>query len=382
MKEKEILKSLKDSIDKAPIDLLDDIKKAPRTKMLKHDQITRQETKSNPFKKFMPYASIAAAFLLVFFGWNYQTRMPDSHIFIDVNPSIEITTNRINKVIDIGASNKDGKSIIKDFNYKGMTVDQVTEEILDRMYDEGYFNKDHKFLLLSIYNKNGEKSEIQKLKMDKKIHEHMKKKSFEPIVLSQKLEKTSSIESFSREYGISISKMTFIRNLLILNPELETKELVSLTIEELVSLSQGMGIDLDKILDSTDFEKIGEGEEIIVDKALEIEEANSEMTVGKEDKKDDEDYDDNDDEEKDDDDDDDTDDDDYDDDEKKALSHNIISIEQAKKIALSRVNGKITDVDFDEDDLEYEIEIELDDIEYEITIDGKTGEILEVEVDD
>ena len=367
MKEKEILKSLKDSIDQAPIDLLDDIKNAPRTKMLKHDQITRQQRKRDPFKKFMPYASIAAAFLLVFFGWNYQTRMPDSHIFIDVNPSIEITTNRINKVIDIKSSNEDGRWIIKDFNYKGMTVDRVTEEILDRIYEKGYLNKDHKYLLLSIYNNNEEKSQIQKLEIDKKIHQHMKKKSFEPIVLSQNLENTSSIEHFSKEYGISVSKMTFIRNLLILNPELKTKDLVNLSIEELVSLSQGMGLDLDKILDSTDFEKIEERE----DNTLEIGETSPDTLGAKEEIKDYEDYDEDDIEE-----------DDDQDDEKKAGSKNIISSQQAKKIALSRVNGKITDVDFDQDDLEYEIEIELDDLEYEITIDGKTGKILEVEVDD
>lgn len=380
MKEKEILKSLKDSIDQAPIDLLDDIKNAPRTKMLKHDQITRQQRKRDPFKKFMPYASIAAAFLLVFFGWNYQTRMPDSNIFIDVNPSIEITTNRINKVIDIKSSNEDGKWIIKDFNYKGMTVDRVTEEILDRIYDKGYFNKDHKFLLLSIYNKNEEKSQMQKQVIDKKIHEYMKKKSFDPIVLSQKLDKTSTIEDFSKEYGISVSKMTFIRNLLILNQELKTEDLVNLSIEELVNLSQGMGLDLDKILDSTDFEKIEEREDkedIKEDNTLEIGETSPDTLGAKEEIKDYEDYDEDDIEE-----DDDDDEEDDQDDEKKAGSKNIISSQQAKKIALSRVNGKITDVDFDQDDLEYEIEIELDDVEYEITIDGKTGKILEVEVDD
>lgn len=164
-------------------------------------------------------ASVAVAFILVLFGWQYQTRMPDSHIYIDVNPSIEITTNRLNKVIDIRADNQDGKLLTEDFNYKRMTINQVTEEVLDRIMNEKYLNRDHKFLLLSVYNKNEEKAESQKLDLDKKIHEYFQQKEFQPIVLSQKLNNTSTIENYAKEYGISVSKMTFIRNLIILNPE-------------------------------------------------------------------------------------------------------------------------------------------------------------------
>ncbi|NLY85556.1 MAG: hypothetical protein GX077_04285 [Tissierellia bacterium] len=60
----------------------------------------------------------------------------------------------------------------------------------------------------------------------------------------------------------------------------------------------------------------------------------------------------------------------------------MISAAEARRIALSVANGSITDFDFDEDDLEYEVEIQLGDLEYEIVIDAVTGKILEVEIDD
>ena len=56
MKEKQILDSLKRSIDRAPIDILDRIKEEPRVKMLRHDDITRQETRRLPLKNMMSYA--------------------------------------------------------------------------------------------------------------------------------------------------------------------------------------------------------------------------------------------------------------------------------------------------------------------------------------
>ena len=150
------------------------------------------------------------------------------------------------------------------------------------------------------------------------------------IVLAQKLDNTSTIEKYAQEYGISVSKMTFIRNMIILNPELETKALVNLSIGELVRLSQGMGLKLDKIIDSEDLEKV---EPLLPEQETE-------------------------------------------------KTGEIISSDQARSIALSAVKGTITDFDFDEDDLEYEVEIEAGELEYEIIIDAKTGAILKVEVDD
>ena len=46
------------------------------------------------------------------------------------------------------------------------------------------------------------------------------------------------------------------------------------------------------------------------------------------------------------------------------------------------VNGTVTDIDFDEDDLEYEVEIELGEKEYEVIIDAVTGVVLQLEIDE
>lgn len=330
MNERQILDSIKRSVDQAPIDILDKIKQQPRTKMLRHDDITRQDTNKLSFKKLMSYASIAAVFLFMLFGWQYMTQMPYSHVYLDVNPSIEIVTNRQDKVINLKADNMDGQRLVQDLEYKGKTVYQVTEEILDRMMREDYINRDQEFLLLSVYNKNQDKAEEQKRNLDQKIHEHLQAKELQPIVLAQKLDNTSTIEKYAKEYGISVSKMTFIRNMIILNPELETKALVNLSIGELVRLSQGMGLKLDKIIDSDDLEKV---EPLLPEQETE-------------------------------------------------KTGEIISSDQARSIALSAVKGTITDFDFDEDDLEYEVEIEAGELEYEIIIDAKTGAILKVEVDD
>lgn len=77
------------------------------------------------------------------------------------------------------------------------------------------------------------------------------------------------------------------------------------------------------------------------------------------------------------------DDDDYDHQNNQALE-NVMSADEAKKIAVETVGGKVIDIELDEDDhrYEYEIDIKTDVGKVEMTIDAVTGKILEQELDD
>lgn len=73
-----------------------------------------------------------------------------------------------------------------------------------------------------------------------------------------------------------------------------------------------------------------------------------------------------------------------DDQERRQALENIISADEAKKIAVEAVSGKVVEFELDEDDNRYEYEMELrtDYGEAEVTIDAVTGEILKQELDD
>jgi len=64
------------------------------------------------------------------------------------------------------------------------------------------------------------------------------------------------------------------------------------------------------------------------------------------------------------------------------LSEFNISKEEAKRIALNKINGKIIDMELDEDDCKYNIEILKEGIEYEVEVDASSGKILSIEKDD
>lgn len=62
-----------------------------------------------------------------------------------------------------------------------------------------------------------------------------------------------------------------------------------------------------------------------------------------------------------------------------ASAASVISSDEAIAIALKEARGTVVDVDFDDDDLEYAIEIRDGQVEYDVEIDGKTGTVLIVE---
>ncbi len=370
MKDEKILNSIKKSLDQAPLDLLDDIKKEKVEKMSQHDHITNQEPRKNSFNRFIAYASLAASFIFVVFGWNYQTRIPDNYIYLDINPGLEIVTNRQNKVIDLEASNEDSKALLEYIDYKGKGVEDLTKFILDLMIDKDYLDKNNNYLLLSVYNKDELKADSKNAQLNDLIHDYLENNNIDPIVLSQKLDKTSSLEKYAEKYNISINKMTFIRNLILLNPKLEIENLVELNLKQLISLSQNMDLEIEKIIDSSDLDKIKKDvdeqpEELEIKENIDKKHTDNQRSdIALKEKIQEVDRDD---EEKED---------------SSDLNRPIISEEEAKTIALSIANGKIVDFDFDDDDLEYEIEIEANNLEYEIKIDAVSGAVLKVDIDD
>jgi hypothetical protein len=257
MNETKIVERIKNILDSAPIDLLNQIKAEPVEQMLKHDEITSQKRMKSVTAKMIPLA--AAAILLLMFGtWRFQYFAAYTEIYMDINPSIELVTNRKSQVIDIKSGNTEGEELIKNISYKGKNYLEVTSELLDELIEGGYLSESKELMLLSVYNKNMEKEASHLKELDQHIHEYLTSKGIDTVILGQKIEKTNTLRDYAKDYGISLSKMTFIRNLIILHPELEIEELVELSLQELVERSRQLGIDLKGIIESQDWDKIPE----------------------------------------------------------------------------------------------------------------------------
>lgn len=222
------------------------------------------------------------------------------------------------------------------------------------MLDKEYIDEEHYAILLSVLNEDLDKGNKEVLEINEIINQYFKESNIDPLVLRQSIVSTNTIEECAEQYNISVGKMTFIKNLIILNPEFEIEDLVNLFIEELILISRENGLDLSKIIDydapsqQPIVEDDDREEKEQVDQTP-VEPPKQEEKPKQEDNK-----------------------------------RNIISSDEARSIALRLANGKIEDFELDDDDgrLIYEIEIKANGAEHEIEIDGHTGKVLEHDIDD
>jgi len=93
-------------------------------------QRNRRGLRRSPWKPALAFVCTALALLLpVGAGWFLQT--PVSYISIDVNPSVELSLNRLNRVISATAYHEDGTLALEEVSLKGLPYTEAIDGLLD-----------------------------------------------------------------------------------------------------------------------------------------------------------------------------------------------------------------------------------------------------------
>ncbi|NLK28020.1 MAG: anti-sigma factor domain-containing protein [Clostridiales bacterium] len=113
-------------------------------------------------KKILTFAASAAALLILGTGtWAYAA--PYSYVSLDVNPSIEFTVNRFDRVLRVKAVNDDGEELLKDINLsdlKNETINNALSATIEQISAAGYFEGDIEAgLIIATSAKNTAKAE-------------------------------------------------------------------------------------------------------------------------------------------------------------------------------------------------------------------------------
>lgn len=86
-------------------------------------------------------ASAAAAVIMLSMGvWAYYT--PYTYVSLDVNPSIEYSVNRFNRVLSAKAVNDDGKEILSGLDLQNKSIDDAINDTIEKIASEGYLKSD------------------------------------------------------------------------------------------------------------------------------------------------------------------------------------------------------------------------------------------------
>jgi len=93
---------------------------------------------------------------------SYTYFQPHGYINVDINPSVEITYNIFNRVIDIKSINDDGIKIIEDnLDIDNMKTEDAVEKIIIKAEELGFINESKENLVLITVTSKNEKDALK-----------------------------------------------------------------------------------------------------------------------------------------------------------------------------------------------------------------------------
>ena len=100
----------------------------------------RQPKAKSPaaWKPLAGLAGLAACFCLVFFGWYQPNFTAYGTLRIQINPDVEMTVSRTDRVLDLEGLNADGEELIEGYSYQGKDRETAADELMERAIHMGY----------------------------------------------------------------------------------------------------------------------------------------------------------------------------------------------------------------------------------------------------
>lgn len=209
--------------------------------------------KFNIFSKgFVGVAAAACVLFAVgvvgvpYYGNNY---VPDSHVDIDVNPGVEIVTNKKNKVLEVHSTNQDGAAVIDGMNLNNTELKVAVNALIGSMVQKGYIQNDNTGILVTVRNDNEDKANKVKAEVLNDINTALSTNSIQATVINQTVKSTVDAKKFATENNTSIGKAVFVLNLAAKDSSLDAKELAKMKVREIANLVVQKGIDIRDIVD-------------------------------------------------------------------------------------------------------------------------------------
>lgn len=212
----------------------------------------RQETQDLPIpSSFRPRRSpmfkwiggIAAMFVFVIGIFYAQTLFRvDSIIDLDVNPGVELATNRNGRVLSATATNQDGLSILDGMDLKNTQVEVAVNALLGSMLKQGYLTNTQNSILVSVKNSDTNKGAALQASLTQEIEQLLAASSIEGAILSQSIVDDDALKNLADQYDISEGKALLIQSILQKHPTRTFSDLEKLSINDLNLIASSKGV--------------------------------------------------------------------------------------------------------------------------------------------
>ena len=247
MREKELLERLKSETERNTPDLFEAIlagceeKKGRAIEMTERYEKTAASAEAMKRKKKTRriLGTVAACLCLAAGVLGYQQNFAVASVVgIDVNPSIELSVSRNEKVRACQPLNDDGVIILEEMKLEGVDLSVAVNAIIGSMVKNGYVDEARNSVLVSVEGSSSRRNQALQDKVSAEVDAALKECAFSGAVIGQTISDRSGIEAKARQYGISVGKAALIQKIVDQDPTKNFEALLSAGISELALLAE------------------------------------------------------------------------------------------------------------------------------------------------
>jgi hypothetical protein len=159
----------------------------------------------------------------------------EAYVTIDINPSIDLTVNEKDKVIDANALNEDGELLLLELDLIGESYDDAIEMILDKAIDLGFIYVESVETLVSIsaIGETEEFGETVRNKFMNKINEAFQERA----MMGKAVQKAADDSTVAQagQLGTTPEKLNLAKRACELDDTLTLEDAVEMTPEQLMA---------------------------------------------------------------------------------------------------------------------------------------------------
>ena len=239
MNEKELERRLEQALSHAAPDDLEGILSRCESQKGNVIPMTQNNTAPKGKKRWISMA-VAACLTLVIAGggagyyYHQSNNQVASIVSLDVNPSIELTVNKNEKVISATPKNDDAVAILEGMDLKGTPVDVAMNAIIGSLLQHGYVDELANSILITVEDDDVQRGEKLQQELTAQADAALASAQVNGAILAQTMQHSDQLSQKAEEYGISAGKAALIETIVEGSGGLKTfEELVGLSINEL-----------------------------------------------------------------------------------------------------------------------------------------------------
>lgn len=156
----------------------------------------------------------------------YIYKQPVSYVGIDINPSLQLALNRIDRVVGVIPLNEDAEVLVSDLNLLNMPVEKVIETVVDNSVNSGFideFSVNNVVVVGASLNDGKDPKALEKRIRTTVINRLGEKKVPAIVLLEQDNEDRKALAD---SYGVSYGSLLIAQKAVSLNQDLNLDEII------------------------------------------------------------------------------------------------------------------------------------------------------------